>query len=43
MAWTFETELHKLIAKWKEAGTRDSEILDALDDAILRIDVEIPF
>jgi hypothetical protein len=40
MEATFETELTELIAKWKEAGTRDSEILDALNDEIVEIEIK---
>jgi hypothetical protein len=44
MEATFETELHELIAKWQEQGTRDRDILDALDDEIAEIEVKgIPF
>ena len=29
-----------IAAKWKEAGTRDSEILDALNDEIVEIEIK---
>ena len=33
---TFETELAELIAKWKEAGTRAADVIEALTDAYER-------
>jgi hypothetical protein len=38
MGATFETELTELIAKWREQGMKERDILDALDDAINEIE-----
>jgi hypothetical protein len=38
MEATFETELTELIAKWRELGTREWTLLEALEDAIGDID-----
>jgi hypothetical protein len=38
MGATFETELTELIAKWREQGASDWDILEALDAAVEEIE-----